>query len=599
MPLSAPTVRSLRNYRTVVGWVLRDAVWRFKGRVMGLVALGGLGVLLQASALAGALGYARLLEGGRPVGLLEWQFDPRTDVELLVIVAGGITIALLAAGYFLYRFRSGAISLGRHYEAVRIRETLNGAARLPHPDAPEAARFLDEVQLGQVQRDSRLCGRVLRKTVEAFVPLLAVPAAGTALLVLNPWLTLLLGAVTGGAGVFLFRINRRGAQASERMERMAKPAMRDRKDAVAHLLGEDLEAAVPGAGVRDVAEEKHVRRHLDAYADRLQAVEDSGFTTSIVTAFSLGAILLLEGRAVLTGGSSLSGLLAYLVLLRVFLTRFMSFMRSVSAVSRFYPQLKRHFGFAQAARPATRTEAEGAEFPAELQLPALHLEEEGKWAPLERGERAGLVVDGQLTRKALTGLSSAIRPLDDARGVAGHVRLVGASRLDAGDGTMAGLGFAPDVSPSRLRSQLEKLGASQTSRLLVTDETAAGSTARHELGPEDTFFLSFLAAASWQPHLLIVDAQRWQSLNEGQREHLDGIAKNTVLTFSCQTRDLAAELEIGLVVFTDSNAPIGWVPTDHLDDGYPASSGRPGRPEPRGTASLEDEDDEQDEDDVL
>lgn len=593
---------SLRNYRMVVGWVLRDAIWRFRGRVVGLVTLGGLGVFIQGAALAGALGYARALEGGGTVTVGQWEFAPRADVGLLTLVAGGISLALLVSGYFLYRFNSGVIALGRNYESVRIAETLRAATHLPHPHATEASGLLEEAHLARVQRDARLCGRVLRTGVQAFVPLLIVPAAGAALLVLNVWLTLLLAALTAVASLLLFGINRRGAQASERMERLARPAMQDRKEGVGSVLRED----VAGATSPDIAETvygQRVQGHLEAYAARLQAVEDSGLVSSAMTGLALGAILLIEGRAVLVGASSISALLAYLVLLRLFLTRFMALSRSVSAISRFYPQIKRHFSFAEAAKPAVREPPKGASFPAEISVPALHEEEgteEGE-ARLERGQRLGLLVDGSLTRRALSGLSSAIRPLERTETSQGHVRVV-RDTSQAGKSVREEVHFAPEVSREKILTELEHLGASKA--CLATVE-GAGLHGAADPGSQDVlpdgderFMVAFLATLSWQPHLLVVDAAKWRECSESARECLAGLARDTVLGFLSNSVEQLDSLNVDVTIQFERQEPVGWVPAAEIHRARKAATGRDGTSDVSGRAEDDDED-EQEDDELL
>lgn len=588
-----PSSTSLTNYRLVARWVLNDAIWRFKRRVLVLGAFGGLGIFMQGSALGAALLYARRLETGDPVELLGRQLNPRTDVELLAIVAIAVTAALLLAGYLLYRFKSGAISLGREYESLRLEETLRAARRLPHPAVPESAALLQEDHLFQVQRDARLCGRVLRKLVEGLVPLATVPIAGTVLLIINPALTALLAGVTGLVAASMFRINRRGARASERMERLGKDATRERREAVRDVLATDVRSGA-NEPPPQVAETGKVRQHLEAYADRLQAIEDSGLASSLVTAIALGAILLLEGRSVLLGQSSLSGLLAYLVLLRIFLTNFMRLSRSVAGVSRFYPQMKRHFTFADRARPATSVASSPADVTCVLRLPPLHSDGKSQFPWVGPGDRLGLLVDGKLTRQNLASLSTALEPHDSQAQVA-HVQLVEPPPLTGAHEWANAYGI--DIRQLRLEAQDVVLPDSLKWFKEAVQPAGDGATAHDELDVRDAWTVGFLAALLARPHALVVPFDRWQELPSSRRRALLDRARDSALIFVTSPDSPPSDPALDLMIFATAENVTGWSTPNHLAsalEAFRASKSRRKKPQ-QTVVDAQDIDEEADE----
>jgi hypothetical protein len=552
--------------------VLSDAVWRFKRRIAVLAIFGGVGVFIQGGALGAALLYARSLESGDPVTLplLGREFDPRADVELLWLVAVLLTAALLVGGYSFYRFKSGAIAVGREYESRRLHETLAAVSRLPHPKVPDSSSLLDEAHIAQVQRDARFCGRVLRKIIEGFVPVVVVPVAGLILLVMNPILTVVLGLLTAAAAASMFRSNRRGARASERMERFARDAMQERKGAIRRLLAGDLSHAA-NRRTPDLNSNKPVRRHLDAYTDRLQAIEDSGLASSVVTALALGIILLLEGRAVLTGDSAITTLLSYLVVLRIFLTHLMRLSRSVAAVSRFYPQVKRHFTFADRAAPATTTPPPPT-FPCALQLPPLHAaggtdgEKLTSNPRIEAGHRILLLTEGVFTRKSLGHLSSALTPLDDRHSRNAHIRLAEAAEPAPEFTPLEAWGFAPDTDLTDLRGALEELASSDAVRLLDEPDclVAGSATSGTSEQVHRAWILGLLAALSWRPHALVVYHEHWQKLPPTTRRLLVERAQRTVLVFVAPLDAPPMETHPDLVVLATSEELLGWSSPDDL-----------------------------------
>lgn len=594
-----PPTSSLANYRLVAGWVLSDAIWRFKRRIAVLAVLGGLGIFMQGGALGAALLYARKVEQGDPVDLLGRQFDPRGDLELLVLVASVLTIALLLGGYLLYRFKSGAIALGREYESLRIQETLTAASRLPHPAVPHAHSLLDEGHVAQVQRDARFCGRVLRKIVEGFVPVVVVPVAGIVLLVLNPLLTILLAALTAAVAAVMFRINRRGARASERMERLAKDATRERKDAVNGLLAGDLRLAA-SRETPQVADTGTVNRHLDAYTDRLQAIEDSGLASSLLTAVALGAILLIEGRAVLVGDSSISTLLTYLVLLRLFLTHFMRLSRSAAAVSRFYPQAKRHFTFADEAKPATTDPPRPAKFPCTLDLPALHPDGQRDRPPrVEAGDQIALLTEGNLSRKNLASLAEALQPPPSRERQAAHVRMVEPTQPSSGPPHLETFPFAPDAELDNLRTDVQQLLSPEAVHLLLDRAPAESDPDAQdgELSSVDAWIVSFLAALSWRPHALVIHTEHWCEAPSTVRKALRQRAQQSALVYVAHPLTPPSE-GIDLLILATTGELVGWAPPACLDSALQtfhqltASSRRNGRTAVIGFQEDEDEEEE-------
>lgn len=569
----APSTTSLTNYRLVARWILNDALWQFKRRVLLLGTIGGLGIFMQGSALGAALLYARRLETGEPVDILGRELDPRSDIELLVIAAIAITGALLLAGYLLYRFKSGAISLGREYEALRLEETLRAARRLPHPAVPESAELLQEGHLFQVQQDARHCGRVLRKLVDGLVPLAIVPIVGVILMVLNPALTALLAGITALVASSMFRINRRGARASERMERLGRDASRQRREAVRDVLAGDVRSP-PTKPPPRVADTGKARQQLDAYTERLQAIEDSGLASSLVTAVALGAILLLEGRSVLLGQSSLSELLAYLVLLRVFLTKFMQLSRSIAAVSRFYPQVKRHFTFADKARPATSTPPPQADSTCVLRLPPFGSDDQHEHPRIAAGDRLGLLIDGHLTRQSLASLSAVLEP-DDPQAQAAHVRLVEAAP-SVGINEWAA---ASGVDVPQLRTEAQNLVSSESLDVLeeAWQPDRENATAAGKLDPIDAWTLGFLTALLECPHALVMPFDRWRELPSPRRRRLLDLARDSTLVFATPPGSIPSDLPLKLMILATAERVVGWSTTSNLEaalEAFRASSSR-------------------------
>lgn len=557
----APPSSSLTNYRLVVHSVLGDALWRFRKRIPLLAAFGGLGIFLQGGALAAALLYARSLEKGDPVRLGGQQLDPRSDVELLAIVAVLLAVALSGGGYLLYRFKSGAVELGREYESLRSSETLAAVCQLPHPEVPDSATLLDEEHIARVQQDSRLCGRVLRNTVEGFVPATIVPVTVIILLALNIYLTLLLLCLTATVAVVIFRINRRGARASERMERLGKEAMRERKLGVKTLLTGDLRSSTSWR-VPERDANSATKQHLHAYTDRLQAIEDSGLATSLITGLALGSILLLEGRSVLIGASSISALVAYLVVLRLFLTNFMRLSRSLSSVSRFYPQVKRHFTFANKLQRLSDLGRTTPAFPCILTLTPLHHQHGDPHPTVTAGQRLLFLTNDALTRKLLASFADTLAPAHmEWRGSA-HVRVVEPFWPVPSATLPQSFGFAPDVSLPEFGEAVSKAVPRdellEVERWDQEDGQAFSLEWLSNLDITTIWFIRFLAAVSWSPEVVMVHTTDWLQSSDVVREAVLEAAEGFILVFVADTARPPRDLKFDLAVFAVNNQVIGW-----------------------------------------
>lgn len=531
-------VRQWRRYRLALKWIIGDAARRYKKRMILVSGAGIAGAAAQGAAFGLALGYANALEVGRTFSLGGISAAPRQDLWLLYAVGGGVTLSLFAGVGLLYYFQRGAVRLGKNYEAFCVRRTLALASHLPHPNAGTANERLESRYLERILNDARLCGRVLRLLTNSVLAFVVAPAALVIMFVLNPFLSIIILVLALGGGASLYRVNVKSARASKKMEQLAPEASRQRRNAVDRALQSTVPISDQDPELMQLTSEGPSRRRLDAYADRLEAVEESGLVTGALAAAALGAILIVEGRVILQGSGSVSLLVAYVAVLRLFITNFMKLGRNVSSVSRFYPQIRRHFEFTDDAFPARTETVSRASFPIILHARCL---EEGRAGEgnteLGEGSSIGVVVPERVDRVLLSKLSTCISRTDLDEGDV-KVRLATAQTFTRGN-IADTFGFPSAVGDPR---GTVKMGNSLFEVVEHALNEAGGlwaskGEAVSELDGVQRFAFSFLASVLSCPHLIVVRNQEWSTMPQRVKENLQDLASNSVVAYVGESRD--------------------------------------------------------------
>jgi len=513
--------------------------------MIGVAAAAGAGAFAQGAGFGLAVAYANGLEAGQTFDLRLISVTPREDLWALYAVGAAVTVSFLLAVGLLYFFQRGAVRLGKDYEAFCVRRTLSLASHLPHPDAKTANQLLEGKYLERLLNDARLCGRVLRLLTSSLLPLIITPASLAVMLILNPFLSLFISCLALIGAGSLYRVNVKGARATNKMEELSREASQQRRQAVTRVLQTSAPLSDDDRELKRLTTEGATRGRLDAYADRLEAVEESGLVTGALSAGALGTILVVEGQGIVGGEGSVSLLVAYLGVLRLFVTNFMKFGRAVSSVSRFYPQTRRHFEFTEAASAAERGVGKcGA--------PPVTVYAEYFESPLNRcdttcqfdaGTGVVLVAPGKIDRSVLSRLANP-RVTVNSSGESVTMRLVGsegpASNTKVGSFGLpswvdeASSSYDSIISSSRLLEQtLEEAGGLQGSHGTVTNE----------VGKQDRVVLSFLAAVLSEPDIIVVQHEEWSEVGAELRMELERLASNVVLAYGVTPADDDVEFE--------------------------------------------------------
>jgi hypothetical protein len=201
------------------------------------------------------------------------------------------------------------------------------------------------------------------------VPAATVVGALGIMFYLNPTVSAVLVLLMGLSALFLYRVNRSAARASQQMEVFSSQSSQEYKRLLKWIMKSsfplpDRDPWMLGGLWKSGA----TKRYLDAYEHRLRAGEQAVLLSNVVFGVALLLLLLSFGGTLLRTGQGWGELLAYLVVMQRGMSNFRQGNKKVAALNRFYPQLKRQFAFVN-AMTASRSRI-GPELPATITLTA-------------------------------------------------------------------------------------------------------------------------------------------------------------------------------------------------------------------------------------
>lgn len=344
--------QQLRRYLSLVNWLAKDAMWRFKGPIIGVIGIMGLGLLAQMGALGGALWYGTALESGNVVELLGRSFAPRRSYELVLVVAVVVGGLLLAASGALYQGRTRALELRRRYELFCSGRVLELAADGELPDQLDNGKEVDgRLLMTLCRRDSRYCGRVLASLVGSLIPAVAFIGSLIVLLYLYVGLSLVILLMTGLAVWPLYKANVRGARGSQHAERWAPETSQSYRRVINWVMYSSLPAPKErGWSVAGLVNSRGPRRHFSGYMERLVATERSRMVSGLLVAGVFIVVVAFFGGQLIFEGQGWGRFFAYIFVLRIGYMNFSQFNQGISGALRFYPQVKRYFDCVNSAK---------------------------------------------------------------------------------------------------------------------------------------------------------------------------------------------------------------------------------------------------------
>lgn len=339
-------IQRLWKYLWLLGWLMRDFIWRYRWRAGRLLTLRLGGMFLQLSTFGLLAQYARMLETDATV-TPPWgdSIDARTSVELLMAVGAASLVAMMAGALMILISTRRIESLCADYEEYcgkRILDIAGRSSRLDRPPLVDGDD--DQLILRLCKQYPRLMRRMTKVMLTSLLPsVLVVAVVFPVLFTLNFWLTLLVLILVLGSLAAQYRLNVRAAQSSVLFERTARESLHEFRNVLGRLHRqidpldrEDVERPFSA---------KPFRQNQNAYFTRVTATTDSQFITDCSAAIILVIVLVTLGGSILRDGGGWAFLLIYLLALRYSMSQLKSTLTSFTNIARFFHQIRAYFLF--------------------------------------------------------------------------------------------------------------------------------------------------------------------------------------------------------------------------------------------------------------
>jgi len=588
----------LARYAGILGWVLKDSAWRYKGAVVTALVGDFLGVTFQVTAIGQALYYAKALSEDKTIGALGYSFEARSSVGLLVLFGVGILTALTISALMIYYSQTKILKLWRDHAdfcARRVFYLVQRGQRLMRPE-DETYRTQQDI-LRMANKDAKFCAFALRMCLHVAVPLVTFLIALGTLVYLNLGLSLILGVLVVVALPFLYKASTYGALSSTRFEEYGQRARKEFATLLRRLKGVSVPKHSDGRWVRAPLESNLNRRYHDAFAGRVVASQRSALAVNLVLGVAVAVILLFFGYRAMQSGSHWGVVLTYLVAARYCVTNLRTVSIQLTNLNRFYPHLRRYRDFVASIEAAPEP---AAEMPDAWTLRAPHpvVPESRTQAPFRAGDRVHLFGPIRLNRYSVPFvLSRLLSPsLEDMDGLVAATWFVGhryASppvsvreflHLAEGEG-LANLDADPDLRDALMDALPEDL------------DRPVPEEAWQDLEEGLAYSLALLAGRRSGCRWLLLDAQGLAEVSEPRRRRLlEGLADRFVVIVSATDTERLGCFGEDLVAVTDGTALVGlgdldWAQAHREDLAEHLQAIEVARPEAWGeeTADIEEE----------
>jgi len=331
----------ITEYLVVVRWFAIDALWTFRGTTFAIVLGGILALLCEVQAIALAVYYGHALADDRTLDLFAFEWDARTSVIGLCIAGAAVMASMLVASLVRYASRLAVLRLRGRYAKHCWYRILRLAPHLPWRRSAEGPNDLTTL-MRLARTDSMLCSRFAAILAFALLALLRLVLTVTALLVLNPALTLIIAGLAGVTLIIFYRISIRAARYSLEYEESGRPAVDEARESL-HGVAHALQSGQPPTPERE--DWPAAETFIDKYVGRLRCADDSEFVGNAFLAIVLGATLIGLGWSSIRSGHGWESAAAYVIALPYALLAFRQISRTITMLNRFYPMAKRYRGF--------------------------------------------------------------------------------------------------------------------------------------------------------------------------------------------------------------------------------------------------------------
>lgn len=338
------------EYRSAVFWTMQDLFRAFPWAMIKLTGFSMLGATLRGAALAGAVKYVSILEKGTPLTLAGMSFAVREGRIILLAVLFLLLIMALSA-WLLYLARAVVAGLVGDYQAYLLKRTLTlFGAVVPGQAAPksgsEALGFISRTAAKDAQRMIMLA----RFLGQALPSLIILMYAFPVIVYLDPLLTVLLLGLTGLFLPFFYQANIMAYKSNLMARRSGSGANKALIDLMEEVKDFQYISVDHNRTIERSFRRGDLRQKVNSLPVFLRSIARTEFWSNILLSLGVSLVLAVQVPAALSGETTWSLLLAYLLFLRLSVNAFKNLMSFLTKFSRFYPSIHRYQNFVQSAQ---------------------------------------------------------------------------------------------------------------------------------------------------------------------------------------------------------------------------------------------------------
>ena len=511
---------TLRRYVGVIGWIVRDGVWRYKKAAAMALAADFLGVTCQVGAIGQIVYYAQGLAKGTTIQVLGEGYAVRESVPLLILFGAGVFVALTVSGGMIYFSNTTILRVWRDYAGFCANRVFLLVAQR-RSLAWTAGRIASDRDVQYLaSRDARFCSFALRVMLNAAIPTLTFLVAFATLVHLNLVLSLLLGVLVVAALPFIYRASESGALSSTAFEEYGEQVRKEQASMLRGLRGVAIPAGADDRWIRASLESDANRRHLEAFCHRIIVSQRSMVVINMVLAVGLPLILVFFGYQAIRTGAEWGVVLTYVVAVRYCVTNLRTTGTMLTNLNRFYPQIRRYRDFVTAlSAPSEPAPPPPASWPLEVETAGIT--DSMPTCEFRPGRRVHLLAPGPLNRYTLPFLADCLlSPGDDGlEAVLEHAYFASARFFWPPVSVRGFLRLGPDEDLDAL--PVEALLRERLRAALPADlDKPVDEAAWEKTDPGTRFELAVLAAVRSECPWVFLDAQGLSALDPHTREHL-------------------------------------------------------------------------------
>lgn len=332
-----------RKYLGIINWLLHDAYFtQIWGKPAGIFVFAALRLMCQFGAVTILYFYANALKSGKNICFLSFDLPARESFLLLWAIIISSLLLFTLASLFQFFSRVVSISLASEFEESSSRKAFSVVSMLPDPRVPEINELHKKNTFKRIPGDARRAGMTVRTMGYAVPEAISGLVATVSIILIDPTLTLIIGGLMIFVFILQYPANVKGSKHSNTFEKNIRHAS---KGAIA-IINSFLLASQDKRKQADEINNLYVRQGfktaIQAFAGRMRVIEESTLIMQVGSAFVIsGAVFYISSR-LLRGDANWGLLLAYIAALRIALTGVVQVGRTLTSVSRFYPQLVRY-----------------------------------------------------------------------------------------------------------------------------------------------------------------------------------------------------------------------------------------------------------------